>query len=826
MLFPFPIYLLNIAKTRLLRLHKFLSRLIYIMTQRLLTFSEEKCKYLVLNIIAHDVIHDYGNADSDRWQSVQKILKDFYQPGLTGGVKRGRSEMETETITVANPQVPAGPGPAPFTVFAPFGQQLQQQTVFNFPGQGQVIGNYKDSLDEFCIEPALQSFIDDIENEITMAFFHIYLTNKGRTLMEYIQFISHIPMIFNKKDSNMNNIYSDIEDVILYDATINIPSRLSAVIDSIQELERLFDMVGNFFNTDRQAITTIIYSYIELDYNEHEKKRVKRGGKSQRGGIPREALNDQDATTLTQAISNYLTADPANNPINDRIEKMKDCYQKTQANLNNDAIQRTLRDEYNAARKSIIDELRDIYISNNAEKYAKCLEQIKIMSDRTVRNLDVRGDITSVINSSVDVPRKIAQRAAAVEEARQRQIADDIRAAQSGNLTSEDKTLVGNFMKLIARLGLILTGCMNPDGTTPRFTDTTLVTEIETLKYIAGIKGGLIRTKDLDEILINHFDTNFTDATPTPKYRYNRDEAVTTRINCSFINKYIINNAAPIGNMSKLAFCPYTSVIDGMSQCSWGTANGDGIERGNMNFVINNGSQNSLYYNGALSIRPDSIIDANGNPTQASINFTVNCPGYGQIIGVKPLVTVSTAVDLQASVVLKKTLLAILSITGISEQNIFNFIDQNFQRPVDDPLSATGAQIPIFALIYREILFKGVGDLFQEINSVSKFGGYTMESYSCANKILSYERTDGNQIRCFLANDRPSGTRFIYMLLNGREDQINNRAFGGYYSKEKEVLAKRSTNANLCTMIRGGRRRKNTKKRSKHNKKQSRKLKA
>jgi hypothetical protein len=64
------------------------------------------------------------------------------------------------------------------------------------------------------------------------------------------------------------------------------------------------------------------------------------------------------------------------------------------------------------------------------------------------------------------------------------------------------------------------------------------------------------------------------------------------------------------------------------------------------------------------------------------------------------------------------------------------------------------------------------------------------------------------------------------MLLNGREDQINNRAFGGYYSKEKEVLAKKSTNANLCGMIRGGRRRKNTKKTFKRNKKQSRKLKA
>jgi hypothetical protein len=800
------------------------------MTQRLLTFSEEKCKYLVLNIIAHDVIHDYGNADSDRWQSVQKILKDFYQPGITGGVKRGRDEYETETVTVANPQAPPAPTPAPFIMLGPYGQPAPlplPPVIFNFPGQGQVIGKYKDNLDEFCIEPTLQSFIDDIENEITMAFFHIYLTRKERTFSEYIQFISHISVFFNKIDSNINNIYADLEDIILADATVTVPAMLPVVINTIQDLESVFNMIGAFFMNGRQTITTIIYSYIELDYNLQDKKRIRRGGKIQKGGIPRDALSDQDATILTQAISSYLSADPAVNPINDRIEKMNDCYQKTQANLNNDTIQKKLRDEYNTARKSIIDELRQIYIGNNAEKYAKCLEEIKIMSDRTARNLNVRGDIISVIGSSVAVPKKIAQRAAAVDEARQRQIADDIRAAQSGNLTSEDKTLVGNFMKLIARLGLILTGCINASGPAPQFTDPTLVTEVETLKYIAGIKGGPIRTKDLDEVLINHFDTNFTDATPTRKYAYSPNEAVTTRINCPFTNKYIINNAAPIGNMSKLAFCPYTSVIDGMSQCSWGTANGDGIERGDMDFMINNGIEEGLYYNGKLAIRPDSIIDANGNPTQVSINFTVNCPRFGKIVGTKPLVTVSTAVDLQASVVLKKTLLAILSIPGISEQNIFNFIDQNFQTPIPDPLSATGEEIPIFVLIYREILFKGVGDLFQEINSVAKFGGYTMANYSCVNKILSYDRTDGNQIRCFLANDRPSGTRFIYMLLNGREDQINSRAFGGYYSKEKEVLAKRSTNANLCSSItRGGKRRKNTKKITRHNKKQSRKLKA
>jgi hypothetical protein len=219
-----------------------------------------------------------------------------------------------------------------------------------------------------------------------------------------------------------------------------------------------------------------------------------------------------------------------------------------------------------------------------------------------------------------------------------------------------------------------------------------------------------------------------------------------------------------------------------------------------------------------------------------SINIVVNCPGFGQIIGVKPLINVSAADDLEASVVLKKTLLAILSIPNIQLQNIFTFIEQNFQSAVPDlsimPDPTTGQMplITIFNLIYREILFKGVGDLFQEINSVAKFGGYTMQdfgpnnkqNYFCTDNRLSYNAS-GDQTRCFLANDRPSGTRFIYMLLNGREDQINNKAFGGYYSKEREVLAKRS-NYNICS-THGGKRRKRTKKISKRNKKKSYKVK-
>lgn len=809
------------------------------MTQRVLTFREEQCKYLLLNIIAHDVIHDYGNADSDRWAGVQKILKDFYQPGISGG----GPETKTVTKTVTKSAKPSVFKPSVFksalktvkkekneeddeepytpTVLGPYGQQIS--SVFGFgEGQGRVTGTSIKSLDEFCIEPELQSFIDGIENEITMAFFHILLTQKTWTLIDYVLFISYIPRILNeieRANTDIDNIYADIQDVILYALNNNqilIENeniRSDRIISNYADINFIFKVVAAFFANNRQDIKTIIYSYVNFDYNARENNGMSFGGKLQTGGLPRETLAIENAIPLYNSVQPYLITDPATNPIYQKIEQMNIHYQTIQ-NTDNEPDVNLNRNEYNKIRKSIIDELRGIFIQNNAEKYAKCLEQIKILGDRNVRNLNVAVDIVTVIRSSIEVPGKIAQKAIAAEAEKQKQIADDIRRAQSGSLTSQDKTLVGNFMKLIAKLGLRLTGCINADDVSPGFTDPTLITELQTLRYIAGLSS-TIRTKDLDTTLINHFEA---------EYNYKQGEKISERINCPRIGKYIINNAAPIGSMSKLAFCPYTSVIDGMSQCSWGSANGDGIERGNMNFLIN-GAQDGLSYNGALTIRSDSDKDEYENPTQVSINFVVNCPGYGQIIGNKPLVDVSKADDLQACVVLKKTLLAILSINGIPPQNIFSVIEKNFQNLIPDPLSGVGAQIPIFALIYREILFKGVGDLFQEINSVAKFGGYTGENYFSAQGVLGYTNPNGNQIRCFLANDRPSGTRFIYMLLNGSAEQINTKAFGGYYSKEKEVLAKRSDNTDVCSAVRGGKRRKKTRKRTKRNKKHSRRLK-
>jgi hypothetical protein len=94
------------------------------------------------------------------------------------------------------------------------------------------------------------------------------------------------------------------------------------------------------------------------------------------------------------------------------------------------------------------------------------------------------------------------------------------------------------------------------------------------------------------------------------------------------------------------------------------------------------------------------------------------------------------------------------------------------------------------------ILGKGAGDIFQEINAVCKNGGYiTGPSYSLNSNIFPWN-DQGNAKRLFIATDRPSGTRFIFLLRYGTPDYINDFAFGGYIyhgkGKTETIFAKRS----------------------------------
>ena len=845
------------------------------MPPRILQF--EFIQYLILNIIAHDVIHDYGNADSDRWKSVQKILKDFYGQITQGGTpqvnKRQRQGSRTNTMEIDR-ETPKDPQDNPW--FAIPGDPSWRKKKSDKRTDGiHVLGTPMDKLDEYNILPDLQTFTNDIENEITMSFFHMYLTsvikkqkeeehrkqteyffkrkNRSRSskknrsksrsrsrsskksrssrksrkssskklnkmnksssyyIVEYIDFIKYIPFILNRKEENnsINDIYSDISDLFYWYSTKN-KINMYKKIENKKDIETLMKDLDTFFKENNESIKTVIYSYVDFG------KKRGRSSSSKGGANPVDKITGKDAIILRDSVIRSIAE---GSPLNALMQEMATSYVALSGyydanalsgyyDANNERQYILERDNYNILRKKLIVELTEIYNANKGDKYANSLEQIPVMGQNPKRKYDVIQSITNVITASIESPIKIATKEEKINEDNMQRIADDIRRSQTGHLTSQDKTLVGNFMKLIAKMGLLLTKCVertkindiwshdiNWSGNSP------LDMQINALLYVADIEGGSSTSKDIDTTLINYYD----DSIPgNGGYNYKNGEYMKDqRLKCSGSNKYIINNAAPIGSLSKLAFCPYSSIIDGMSQCSWNTAQSDGIEYGNMNFKITGVSdtEDSLYYNGVLEIpeNQENVI-VNNYPARINVGFNINFPGYGKVRGNKSAINMTNADVLDAPVILRNVLLTILlSIPNLNYENIWDDIYERLFEEVDNPQFPIGPdKIPIFELIYREILFKGVGDFFQEINAVAKHGGYTMANYHNDRGIYNYPGANGNQIRCFLAKDRPSGTRFIYMLLNGRADQINQKAFGGYYNKDKEVLAKRSENRKIC----------------------------
>jgi hypothetical protein len=228
-----------------------------------------------------------------------------------------------------------------------------------------------------------------------------------------------------------------------------------------------------------------------------------------------------------------------------------------------------------------------------------------------------------------------------------------------------------------------------------------------------------------------------------------------------------------------------------MSQCSWGSSLNNGREYSNMNFKIMNNA-NDYYYNGMMKII---------NKDKISVKLDLILPNRLSVTSEKEI-NVNNAKTLEAWFVLKNTLTNIIKYVlslPIEKRDIV-FKNNKIFNNLFELGTDTDLQNDIFKNIYNDILFKGVGDLFQEINAVCLNGGYTgkpvIEKGSSENTIYEYSNNIAN--RFFAANDRPSGTRFIFMLINGDPDEINKKAFGGYFSRNYKLLVSHPDNKFVC----------------------------
>lgn len=324
------------------------------------------------------------------------------------------------------------------------------------------------------------------------------------------------------------------------------------------------------------------------------------------------------------------------------------------------------------------------------------------------------------------------------------------------------------------------------------------------VSYISSLKDS---TPDYDGFLINYINDYLE------KYKYT--DKSNLRYLCETDLDYVVNNAAQLtSNIKPKVFCPYSSIFDAMLQCSLSEASKyDLIEYGNMDFNISN-DELTMGYHGKTTINKNDM----DNEVTSDCKVLITLPkiiinsNIKLILGEKQLDAVTSLkrtlvflVDFIKNQQDRRPVLDKIFLNGDIFENLYDmaFEEGQFQTGAesvdinfifsDFVIDVNAKNKNIFSVVFNKILSKGVGDLFQEINSVCKFGGYNMNYYH-DGKILSFDTDTGDQTRLFLANDRPSASRFMFMLCHGKDSQINQKAIGGYMSMSNDIIVSKYEN--------------------------------
>ena len=186
-----------------------------------------------------------------------------------------------------------------------------------------------------------------------------------------------------------------------------------------------------------------------------------------------------------------------------------------------------------------------------------------------------------------------------------------------------------------------------------------------------------------------------------------------------------------------------------------------------------------------------------------SVDATCNLPSYNT----PPWKELKVDIDKNLHITAEKPSVAVI----LSKKTVYKKLVKKFIKLVESKSTAsapTGTVLwdslsndeEFITDLFNNISAKGLGDFSQELSTVLKYGAYIKkgkeEGELGAPKYDPYDlpvhRYDdnGNAWRIFVANDRPSAIRFMFMLLFFPQDSINQRASGGYLSSAEYVVAK------------------------------------
>jgi hypothetical protein len=250
-----------------------------------------------------------------------------------------------------------------------------------------------------------------------------------------------------------------------------------------------------------------------------------------------------------------------------------------------------------------------------------------------------------------------------------------------------------------------------------------------------------------------------------------------------------------LGVAASKVFCPNSSMVDAMG--SFGSCVGSSQikrEKFTTEFMLSGPGEKNAYIGRSIY---------NEASKQLKIMYYANFHNF-------TLPHVEMIVDMNTS----------KSITVLSANNTFKSVINKILTiwmgyttpqgdiPGSDVFWGYLRQKAIFSQLVSVGSLKSVGDLYQEINATAKNGAYRDPT-----------PTVSSSYRIGLMGDRPSGVRAGYILLMAKNEGKHDKSIAGYFD---------ANGSNTCAIIyekssRGGRK---TKKTTKTNKKQSRKLKA
>lgn len=829
----------------------------------IIDFSDDAAKFLLLNIIAHDPIHDYNDYNSERWLKNQKYLEQMGQ--MIGGMPTTVTTTGTTTMRTPKETIEKCDNNTIFNRLGPNNKKYADFTgrkkchpssivTARARKERRIIMNEKRFIMNMDKSLFLEEYFDHIKNQVILNAVEFIFFNKliNQNTMITIP-VSDIFLIcyddtyvdanneesfekssdgldspFENKNS-VNKSAKQIQAKIIEIVTTDFYffARYCLEIENFKDMYHLIECLNNYLLTER--IKTIVNEHIEtgdirfddeeMDYSDSDSDFY--------GDV--ESFNGDDDGYMYGGAKKILPIDNQKfiNEINEYWETIQNDIDFTSIFNNDDLIIGYAG--YDNKRSQIINTVIKIcenngiqskeqtYLRSNMERlYPNQLKR----TPRKPSNLQDRIK-EAIIFSIIDAKKIIEEDAAKAAEKAEK----DAAAAAKGDLTTDEKKRVDNFMKFIARFGLWSMGIctlVGPDDArqVQSGTDPLLLKEIDCLKAIAEWPGmsPQLKNTDLDKRIITNFFNFYTE---------NGGLISEESASCNTTKKYIINNAAFIDKIQNKVFCPTSSIVDAMtSTCTWNMALDSGIEAGNVDYTIKSNS-NSFSYQGKTTFIQDPIktsgaIEPATTVTEFIESKLIAALPNGIVIEGTKIINVPKSIELKAHVALKNTMIVVI-------EQMYNLIDTTKGGATDyfstgeiwSKLFYYGVNEPnyqFFKNLFAELLFKGRGDLDQEMNAAIKNGAYTTTFLNYTKANIEKFKLDGDAMRYFVANDRPSACRFMYILKNAPADKVNKRAFGGYFSNIKRVLVKRDDMPGPCSAAGGGRNISKTNKIILHNK--------